>query len=110
MNRSPRLVFAATALSLFGGCGDSPATPKPTPAAVPAAPTPEVLARLAEADAADGKVDKVVHKCAGCSLHMDGLDDKKLMVGDYEMHFCKDGCLEPFQRDPNGQVLAKVPQ
>ena len=106
-----RPAFAAlchAAIPFLGACGETSASPKS--ATPPAAPTAEVLARLAKADAADGKVDKVVHKCAGCSLHMDGLADKKLMVGDYEMHFCKDGCLTPFAKDPNQEILAKVPQ
>lgn len=99
----------ALALSLFTACGEKPAAASAK--APPAAPTADVLARLAKADAVDGKTDKVVDKCAGCSLGMDGKAEKELVVGDYKMHFCSDGCLGRFQDDPNGQITAlKLPQ
>lgn len=93
-------------------CGGA-AKPAPAPAA-PAAPvvaaadvaTPEVLAQLALADQKDGTTDKVVHRCAGCNLGMDGKDAFTLKVQDYAMHFCKKGCLDQFVTDPRKEILA----
>lgn len=76
---------------------------------VPAAPAvlaADVVAKLAKADAVDGKADKVVSKCAGCSLGMDGVPAHALTVGDYTMHFCKAGCLAPFKADPAKEIAA----
>ncbi|MBZ0150086.1 MAG: hypothetical protein K8J09_01040 [Planctomycetes bacterium] len=75
--------------ALLGACSaktettKTPATPKPV-AEVSAA----IAAKLEKADAADGKADKVVHKCAGCSLHMDGKTEHAVAVGSYTLHFC----------------------
>ena len=83
---------------------------KPTAPAIPpaaaAAVAPEVLAQLAKADAKDGKVDKIVHKCAGCALGMDGKAEFALPVQDYTMHFCKQGCLDGFKTEPSKAILA----
>ena len=66
---------------------------------------------LAKADLADGTADKVVSKCAGCSLRMDGSADHTLAAGEYSMHFCSDGCNEGFSKDIEKSILAmKVPE
>jgi len=89
------------------GCRPQTATP---PAAPPdtsaAAANPQVVAMLAKADAFDGNVDKVVHHCAGCSLHMDGSEKHELTVGDYKMYFCSDDCLQRFGKDAEKNILA----
>lgn len=85
-----------------GASGAAPSESPSTPPAVSA----EVVARLDEFDAKDGAVDKVVHKCAGCSLGMDGEDKWPLKVADYTMHFCKQGCLDKFSKDPGTAILA----
>lgn len=88
-----RLILSLFACSLVVACMGEPEM-KQSPV------TPEVLAKLAKADAKDGAVDKVVHKCAGCSLGMDGDAKFELKVQDYAMHFCKQECLGRFQGDP----------
>jgi hypothetical protein len=89
----------------FAGCAKEPepagtgekGTKSPK---VSAAPSAEVLALLARADAKDGKTDKVVSKCASCTLSMDGNPDFAAKIGEYQLHFCSDHCRENFQADP----------
>ena len=83
-------ILSVLALSLFAtGCtkhtkaGETPA--KGAPISV------EMTEKLAKADAFDGKTDKIVSKCIGCSLKMDGSDKHSVMVGDYTLHLC-DNC------------------
>ena len=56
--------------------------------------------------AKDGAVDKVVHRCAGCALGMDGADKWPLKVQDYTMHFCKQACLDRYSADPAKAIAA----
>lgn len=92
-------------LTFLAAACTKPAAPKAA-AAPPLPITAEVLNKLAKADALDGNVDKVVHRCAGCSLGMDGKADLALTVDSYTMHFCKKGCLEAFRPDPAKEILA----
>jgi YHS domain-containing protein len=96
--------------------GSTPAPAAATPAAQPAAqpaaaqakePTlpAELMAKLEKADAKDGAVDHVVHKCAGCSLGMDGKDKFPMQLAGYTMHFCKQACLDRYQKDPTKALL-----
>jgi len=66
----------------------------------------QVEARLAQADAKDGKTDKVVGKCAGCSLHMDGKAENALDVHGYSLHFCSADCKTRFGKDADASVMA----
>ncbi len=66
----------------------------------------EVVAKLAKADELDGKVDKIVSKCANCRLGMAGSADNTLETHGYAMHFCKAGCKEKFESDPDKAILA----
>jgi hypothetical protein len=66
----------------------------------------EILTILAAADAADGTEDKVVSKCAGCKLGMDGSADYALTVENYEMHFCGADCKSHFADDTEKAVMA----
>jgi len=66
----------------------------------------QVAAKLARADGVDGTVDKVVSKCAGCSLHMDGKPEFSIRVAGYEMDFCGEDCKKTFEEDPNKAILA----
>jgi len=100
-----RLVLAGCSLALFTCCG-KPAAAAPTGNTPPAPISAELVAKLAKADAVDGKTDKVVHKCAGCALGMDGSPAHSLQVQDYTMHFCKEGCLAPFKADPAKELTA----
>ena len=70
----------------------------------------DVEARLAQADALDGAVDKVVSKCPACRLAMDGKSEHALEVAGYTLHFCSDQCKDKFAKDPTKEVLAlKIP-
>ncbi|MBL8755165.1 MAG: hypothetical protein JNK15_17810 [Planctomycetes bacterium] len=99
--------FLSFCFLVVAGCGGKAPTPPadaPVTPAVPIATTPEIDAKLAAADKKDGKEDKVVHKCAGCALHMDGDAKFALKVGGYDMHFCKDACLVRYQKDALGEL------
>jgi hypothetical protein len=116
-HRLPILLTLASSFLLFAACGNEPAKTPADPSGAsaaekkPAPPTPEVLARLAQADAVDGRTDKLVEKCAACALNMAGKPDKQLAVGEYKMHFCSDRCLDTYRADPNGQIMAmKLPR
>lgn len=99
------LAFAACTAEAKPEGAPGGAAPTESPSTPPAV-SAEVVARLAEFDAKDGATDKVVHKCAGCSLGMDGEDKWPLKVSDYTMHFCKQGCLDKFSKDPGTAILA----
>ncbi|MEZ6036172.1 MAG: hypothetical protein R3F29_01740 [Planctomycetota bacterium] len=106
MNTIKTLLIAG-ALTLLSSCtaevkNDPQTAPKPE---TPAAPNPAVAAILAKADAVDGTTDKVVHKCAGCALHMDGKAEHAIAIEGYTMHFCKPACYDRFKADTAGEVL-----
>ena len=65
---------------------------------------------LSSADAADGKADQVVEKCAGCSLLMSGKAEHSLSAGDYTLHLCNAACKTRFAADLEGSLdsLAKL--
>lgn len=107
-------------LSLFLACATE------TPAEAPAAAAPAVEAPAAapaltataeggapaldaacvdKADLADGTADKVAHKCAGCTLLMDGKAEHASTHGGVTFHSCSDGCKGRLDADPVG-VLA----
>ncbi len=67
------------------------------------------IAALVKADAADGKVDKVVSKCLTCGLGMDGKADHSTKVGEYVLHLCKEGCKKMVEADPE-KALASLPE
>jgi hypothetical protein len=101
-----RLLLAGCSLLLVAGCSKQASAAGGSGAPAPAAIGPELMAKLAKADAADGKTDKIVHKCAGCSLGMDGTDAHSLKVQDYTMHFCSDKCLAPYKADAAKEIAA----
>lgn len=108
MHTKIRCTSFAIAALLFAACEKQPAekAPDPSPAAAPAPLSAELKAILAKADKADGAEDKVVHRCAGCALGMDGKAEFSLPVDGYTMHFCKEACREPFQKDPAKSIAA----
>ncbi|RME39988.1 MAG: hypothetical protein D6788_04345 [Planctomycetota bacterium] len=70
-----------------------------------------VRAKLVEADAADGATDKVVSKCAGCSLRMDGSDEYALTAHGFTLHFCSEECRDRFHKDLTRAILdLKIPK
>lgn len=86
---SIRLFVLGGSLLLLAGCGAKPAETKtPSVPPAPVAVTPDVVAQLAKADAKDGKEDKVVTKCAGCALGMDGKPEHTALLGEYKVQFC----------------------
>jgi len=76
------------------------------PPAAAAVDEAKVLTLLAKADALDGQTDKVVSKCASCSLNMDGKPEHSLKAMDYTMHFCTKGCAQKFGKDLTTSILA----
>lgn len=110
------VLAVVSSLAFFAGCTaeskpgeatNAPTTPAAAPAANTLSPvTEETIAKLAKADAKDGAVDKVVHRCAGCALGMDGEDKWPLQVQDYTMHFCKQACLDRYAKDPAKAIAA----
>lgn len=75
-----------------------------TPAAPAAPPTPECLDK---ADLADGAADHVVHKCANCSLVMDGDPKFSSTVEGYTFHSCSATCQASLEAAP-GEVVARA--
>jgi hypothetical protein len=59
----------------------------------------QLMAKLAEADKFDGEADKVIKKCAGCGLKMDGKSEHAFKVAGYTIHFCEAACMEEFTKD-----------
>jgi hypothetical protein len=67
--------------------------------------------RLAAADRADGKADKVVDKCIMCGLSMKGSEKHRASVEGYQVHLCSAHCKEAFSADPNKALLdLELPQ
>ena len=99
--------LAGLCLLLLGACESTPAPPA-APAASESA-SAKLLSRLAAADAADGSTDKVIHKCIGCSLHMDGDPAFAATAHGYEAHLCSEQCLYRFERDPDRVILQMQP-
>ena len=70
----------------------------------------EIEAKLAQADLVDGTADKIVSKCAGCALAMDGSPEHTLEVAGYTLRFCAAECKETFAKDTTKSILAmKLP-
>lgn len=67
-----------------------------------------IKAKLAKADALDGKADNVIARCALCRFRMDGDAEHSVQVGDYMMQFCGPHCQETFGKDPAQHLSAMV--
>ncbi len=108
------------ALVLLVACGGSPDTVAPATApavdaATPtttASPAPAALdaACLDQADARDGTTDKVVHKCAGCGLGMEGDPAFASTHGGMTFHSCSEGCKMRLDADPAGVLASACPK
>ncbi len=79
---------------------------KPSPPPMDAETETKVIAKLVKADAIDGQVDKIIAKCAGCSLAMDGSDKHTMPLAGYTLHLCSDLCKTNFGKDPAKKLLA----
>jgi YHS domain-containing protein len=80
---------------------DGPETPTPL--------TEEARAKLAMADAADGKEDHVISKCITCGLAMDGKPKHAVEIEGYTFHLCSSGCKTIFSKDPSAALVAIKP-
>ncbi len=86
-------------LSIVSAC-------KPSPPPMDAETTAKVQAKLAKADAVDGQVDKVIAKCAGCSLAMDGSPEHTMKLSGFTLHLCSASCKTSFGKDTVKILLA----
>ena len=109
------MTLLLTIVIACGGAEPAPAAaPTPSPkapvaaAAEPAAPNTALAEILKTADAADGKEDHVVTKCAGCALAMDGDAEHSLSVDGYTLHLCSDSCKSHFSQDVEGNLKKLV--
>jgi len=92
-------------LSVLMAC-DSGAVAE-TPKASVSVDAAKITEGLKTADAADGTEDKVVHKCAGCSLGMDGDKANTINYQGYELHMCSAMCKTHYEKDLEAN-LAKL--
>ena len=102
LQRALTAIAVAAVLGVLSGC---PASGPPAPAAPLSA---SAKAKLAAADLADGKEDKVVSKCPGCSLRMDGHTDHTTALEGYTVLSCHEACAAALQEDPEA-VLGRLP-
>ena len=103
------LLFVLLACGAPSTDGKPASAPAAAAVPVPAATTPAPIdpACVQKADAADGATDGVVHKCAGCTLLMEGDPAHASTHGGVTLHSCSPGCKERLDADP-GAVLAKA--
>ena len=80
---------------------------QPEPAKTPESEPSPFADVLTKADAADGSVDHVVTKCAGCGLGMDGNPLHAVEHDAYELHFCSESCSTNFTEAPEA-VLGRL--
>jgi len=85
-----------------------PEPPSTAPRRVELQLTDELRARLAAADAADGKTDQLIEKCVSCKLQMAGKPEFTSTVADYRVQLCSAGCKRAFEGDP-GKLLLALP-
>jgi hypothetical protein len=65
------------------------------------------VARLEEADKADGAADHVIGKCYVCGLGMNGSEKFVVKVDDYQAHLCSEGCQQEFAAHAD-EIVAKT--
>jgi hypothetical protein len=94
------MLLGLLAAGLATGCGAQRAPEAPKKHSLADPPSAESLAALAKADAADGKVDKVVSKCITCRLAMEGSPEHSVDYGGYTLHFCSEECKKAFSENP----------
>lgn len=93
------------AVAAMAACPAEEAPTAPDPAAK--APSAKVLAALAKADEADGKADKIVHKCPACMLKMNGSAEHAATLGAYTVYSCAADCKAALVADP-GAILGRA--
>lgn len=100
------MLLSVLAAGLAIGCGAQRAPDAPKKHSLADPPSAESLAMLAKADAADGKVDKVVSKCVTCRLGMEGSPEHSVSYGEYAVHLCSEECKKTFSEDPEKALKA----
>ena len=97
-----------SALLLTGCSSDGPASSSNSN---PVQANPATLqAKLAQADATDGKEDKVISNCLMCGLGMKGQDSQVSAYEGYQVQHCGPGCKQAFDKDPAKWVTqVKIP-
>jgi hypothetical protein len=104
----------ALAMALVWRCGTGPADrATDEQSAEPAAKTEpafveDLEAKLALADGFDGTADRIVSRCPGCALGMDGSAEHAMQLGGYELRFCSANCMNGFAANPQARVLDLV--
>lgn len=91
--------------AMTSACEKKPSEDVRPSAAAPGDPV-AIEAKLAKADAFDGKVDKVVTKCLGCGLGMDGSKELAATTAGYTLYLCSAHCKADFEKDPSKAVIA----
>ena len=95
--------------AMTAGCEKKPSEEvRPTVPSLGNAIGATVEAKLAKADAVDGKVDKVLTKCPGCGLKMDGKKEHAATIAGFTVHFCSASCKADFEKDPSKAVMALI--
>ena len=89
----------------LSACERQPSQPEQTTTA-PLVVTDDLRAKLAEADGADGQVDRVISKCVTCKLQMKGKPAHAATAADYTVHLCSAFCKTTFEKDPAKALLA----
>lgn len=103
------MVVAMAALLLAGCKREEKKVEKPEE--IDAETKAKVEAKLVSADEFDETTDKIVSKCAGCKLGMDGSDKYALTAFGYTMYFCSDDCKKKFEEDTAKAILAlEIPE
>ncbi|UCE60229.1 MAG: hypothetical protein JSU63_00480 [Phycisphaerales bacterium] len=101
-------VFLVTLLEGCSGQATSESTKHETakPVKADGVSSAQLVAKLAKADRLDGKVDKIVTRCASCAFNMDGKPEHTLKAEDYTLHFCTETCAQQFAKNLTKSVLA----
>ena len=89
------------------GCAGKPVEKTAAPASVTAVVSKESVARLEEADKADGTADHVIGKCYVCGLGMSGSEKFVVKVDDYQAHLCSEACQQEFAEHAD-DIVAKT--
>jgi YHS domain-containing protein len=105
------LLFAMASLGCEGSkttstsaSSSSPKSTSSTESPKAASLTPEVIAKLVQADRLDGDEDHVIKRCYICGLGMDGKEKFAASYGDYTAHLCSKGCQSEFEASPESVV------
>jgi len=96
------LMLGLVVALMLVGCGKAERNEPET--AVIIEVSPELEAKLAIADRADGTEDQIISQCPGCGLAMEGTEEYVSQVADYSVHFCSVTCKDNFADDPEGML------